>query len=243
MFRIAPFIVFVPIAMSLSIIPFATGWAPLDTSVGMLFFLAVPAISVVGILLGGWSSRNTYATIGGLRGAAQMISYELPRSLSVLAVVVLAGSLRPLAVMEAWRWWWLVPVNLIGFVVYVISSIAETNRGPFDIPEAESELVAGYFADYSGIRWAIFMMSEYGGIVSASLFGAAIFLGGWSWLPGPLGVLVFVIETIVLITVFVFAKWTFPRMRADQLMATAWKVLTPMALVQLAIVGVVIAWL
>lgn len=238
-FRLAPFIVFVPVAMALVVVPFASGFAPLDTGVGMLFFLAVPGLAAIGILVAGWSSRNTYATLGGVRGAAQMISYELPRTLSVLSVVLLAGSMRPLDVMAEWRWWW-IPVNAIGFLVYFIASIAEVNRGPFDIPEAESELVAGYFADYSGIRWAIFMMSEYGGVVAASLFGAAVFLGGWSWLPGSLGILLFVAETVVLITAMMWAKWTFPRMRADQLMATAWKVLTPMALVQIAIVGVVV---
>jgi len=243
LFRIAPFIVFVPIAMSLVIIPYAPGFAPLDTSVGMLFFLAVPGMAVIGILMAGWSSRNTYATIGGLRGAAQMISYELPRSLSVLALVMLAGSLRPLDVMTEWRFWWILPLNIVGFLVYFIASIAEVNRGPFDIPEAESELVAGYFADYSGIRWAIFMMSEYGGVVAASLFGAAFFLGGWTVLPGVFGVLLFVAETILLITAMMWVKWTFPRMRADQLMNTAWKVLTPMALAQVLVVGVVIAWL
>lgn len=241
-FRLAPFLVFVPIAAALVVIPFGRGFAPLDTGIGMLFFLAVPGMAVIGILLAGWSSRNTYATLGGLRGAAQMVSYELPRTLSVLAIVVLAGSMRPLDVMAAWRVWWL-PINAIGFLVYFIASVAEVNRGPFDIPEAESELVAGYFADYSGIRWAIFMMSEYGGVVAASLFGAAVFLGGWSWLPGVFGVLVFVAETLFLMTAMVWVKWTFPRMRADQLMATAWKVLTPMALVQLAIAGLVTIWL
>ncbi len=241
-FRLAPFIVFVPTAMSLSVIPFAAGFAPLDSSVGMLFFLAVPSLSVIGVLLGGWSSRNTYATLGALRAAAQMISYELPRTLSVLCVVVLAGSIRPLDVMEAWRPWWVL-ATAIGFLVYFISSIAEVNRGPFDIPEAESELVAGYFADYSGIRWAIFMMSEYGAVVAASLFGAAVFLGGWRWLPGVWGIAVFVLLTLLLITAMVWVKWTYPRMRADQLMVTAWKVLTPMALVQLVIVGVIVPWL
>ncbi|MDO9108574.1 MAG: NADH-quinone oxidoreductase subunit NuoH [Coriobacteriia bacterium] len=243
LFRIAPFLVFAPIALSLVVIPYGPGFAPLDTSVGMLFFLAVPGMAVIGILVAGWSSRNTYATIGGLRGAAQMISYELPRSLSVLALVMLAGSMRPLDVMAQWRIWWILPLNLVGFLVYFIASIAEVNRGPFDIPEAESELVAGYFADYSGIRWAIFMMSEYGGVVAASLFGAAFFLGGWTVLPGVFGVLLFVLETLLIITAMIWVKWTFPRMRSDQLMNTAWKVLTPMALVQVLVVGVVIAWL
>ena len=241
-FRIAPLLVFIPIAVSLIVIPFAAGWAPLNSAVGVLFFLAIPSVGVLGILLAGWSSRNTYATIGGVRGAAQMISYELPRTLSIISVCVLAGSIAPTAVAGAWRWWW-IPLNLIGLVVYFISSIAELNRGPFDIPEAESELVAGYFADYSGIRWAIFMMAEYGGMVAASFFGAAVFFGGGLGLTGALGVVVMTVIAVVLSVAMIWAKWTFPRMRADQLMSLAWKVLTPLALVQLVIVGVVAPWL
>ncbi len=167
-------------------VPFATGWAPFNIASSALFFLAVPALSVIGILLAGWSSRNTYASIGGIRGAAQMISYELPRTLSVLSLCLLAGSISTVGIRDAWRWWW-IPLTAIGFLVYFIASIAELNRGPFDLPEAESELVAGYFADYSGIRWAIFMMVEYGGMVAASLFGAALFFGGGLGLPGAAG--------------------------------------------------------
>ncbi len=241
-FRIAPLIVFAPIAMSLVVVPYAAGFAPLDTSVGLLFFMAVPAVSVIGVLLAGWSSRNTYATIGGIRAAAQMISYELPRTLSVLPFVLLAGSMRPLDIVEAWQWWW-VPLLAIGFVVYLISSVAELNRGPFDLPEAESELVAGYFADYSGIRWSIFMMAEYGGLVAAAVFGAALFFGPFALLPGAAGVVLFVVLSAILATVMMWAKWTFPRMRPDQLMGIAWKVLTPMALVQLVLVGAVVPWL
>ena len=240
-FRLAPLLVFVPIAASLAVIPFAAGWAPFNIASGVLFFLAVPAISVIGVLLAGWSSRNSYASIGGIRGAAQMISYELPRTLSVLALCLLAGSISTVAVHDAWRWWW-IPLNAIGFLVYFIASIAELNRGPFDLSEAESELVAGYFADYSGIRWAIFMMAEYGGIVAASLFGAALFLGGGLGLPGIFGAVVFVLLGGVLATIMLWVKWTFPRMRPDQLMSLAWKVLTPMALVQLVLVGLVIPW-
>ncbi len=241
-FRIAPLIVFAPIAMSFAVIPYAAGFVPLNTSVGLLFFMALPAISVIGVLLAGWSSRNTYATIGGLRAAAQMISYELPRTLSILPLVLLASSMRPLEVMDAWRWWW-IPLTAIGFVVYLISSIAEVNRGPFDLPEAESELVAGYFADYSGIRWAIFMMSEYGGMVVAALFAAAFFFGGYLGLPGILGPIALILKATLLVVLMIWIKWTFPRMRPDQLMSLAWKVLTPMALVQLVIVGAVIPWL
>ena len=160
-FRYAPMAVFAPIAMSVAVIPFWAGWAPLDSTVGMVFYLAFPSIGVLGILLSAWSSHNTLATIGGMRAAAQMVSYEVPRSLAVLSVIVLAGSLQPTEVMDAWQWWW-IPLTFVGFVVYFIASIAEMNRGPFDLPEAESELVAGYFSDYSGFRWAIFMMGEYG---------------------------------------------------------------------------------
>jgi NADH-quinone oxidoreductase subunit H len=242
-FRMAPLLVFAPTAIALVLIPLVTGWAPLDSTVGVLLFLAVPSISVLGVLLGGWSSANTYATIGGIRGAAQMVSYEIPRTLSVLALVVVAGSMRPSVVMGAWRWWW-IPLFAVGFVIYLISSIAEMNRGPFDLAEAESELVAGYFADYTGIRWAIFMMSEYGAMLGASLFGAAVFLGGTNGLPGALGALVLLAKAIALITVIAWIKWTFPRFRADQLMRVAWKVLTPMALVQLLVAGAVaVIWL
>ncbi len=239
-FRAMPFLVFVPVASALVVIPYAAGWAPFDISTGAVFFLAVPGLSVLGILLAGWSSHNTYASIGGVRAAAQMVSYELPRTLSVLALCVLAGSLSTGAIRAEWRWWW-IPVTALGFLVYFISSIAEVNRGPFDLAEAESELVAGYFADYSGIRWAIFMMAEYGGIVAASLFGAAMFLGGGLGLGGVPGAILFVVLTVAIATAMIWAKWTFPRMRADQLMSFAWKVLTPMALLQLLIVGIALA--
>jgi NADH-quinone oxidoreductase subunit H len=238
----APLLVFAPIAVSFVVIPLATGYSPLDSGVGMLLFLAVPSVSVLGVLLGGWSSGNTYATIGGMRGAAQMVSYEVPRTLSVLSLVVVAGSLRPSVVMAAWRWWW-VPLFVIAFLIYFISSIAEMNRGPFDLPEAESELVAGYFADYTGIRWAIFMMSEYGAMLAASLFGAAVFLGGTNGLPGLVGALLLLAKALVLATVVIWIKWTFPRFRQDQLMAFAWKVLTPLALLQLLVAGLVAIWL
>jgi NADH-quinone oxidoreductase subunit H len=242
LFKSAPFFVFVPIASSLAVIPFAFGWAPFDITTGVLFFLAVPSISVVGILIAGWSSRNTFATIGGIRGAAQMISYELPRTLSVLAICVLAGSISTTTVQEMWRWWWM-PLTLIALVVYFIASIAELNRGPFDLPEAEGEIVAGYFADYSGIRWAIFMMSEYGGVVAASLFGSVLFFGRGLGFDGIPGALLFVGLTFAFATAMIWVKWTLPRMRPDQLMRLAWKVLTPLALVQLLIVGVVAPWL
>jgi NADH-quinone oxidoreductase subunit H len=160
----------------------------------------------------------------------------------VLSLCLLAGSLSTGTIRAEWRWWW-IPLVAVGFIVYFISSIAELNRGPFDLPEAESELVAGYFADYSGIRWAIFMMAEYGGIAAASLFGAATFFGGGLGLPGALGAVVFVVLAATLATAMIWVKWTFPRMRSDQLMSLAWKVLTPMALLQLVMVGVVIPWL
>ena len=242
LFRVAPLVVFTPVALSLAIIPLTRGWAPLDTSVGVLFFLAVPSISVLGILLGGWASGNSYATLGGMRGAAQMVSYEVPRTLAVLSVVVLAGTLRPTLLLGRFQWWWTV-ATFAGFVVYLISSIAEMNRGPFDLAEAESELVAGYFADYSGIRWAVFMMTEYGSVLAASLFGAAMFLGGGWPFGGPLGVVVLLVKAVLIVTLIVWIKWTLPRMRADQLMRLCWTVLTPIALVQLLIVGAVVPWL
>ena len=224
------------------VIPFWYGWAPMDASVGLLFFLAIPSLSVVGILVAGWSSHNTLATLGGLRGAAQMISYELPRTISVLAIVMLAGSMKPSAVLAAWRWWW-IPLLAISMAVFFVASIAELNRGPFDIAEAESELVAGYFSDYSGIRWSIFMMAEYGGLLVTGLFVGAVFLGVPAWLPGPAGLIALIVVACVVAVGMIWVKWTFPRMRQDQLMSLAWKVLTPLALLQLVIVGLVIPWI
>ncbi|MBN1192711.1 MAG: NADH-quinone oxidoreductase subunit NuoH [Coriobacteriia bacterium] len=241
-FKYAPLAVFAPVAMSAAVIPFWAGWAPLDSSVGVLFFLAVPSIGVLGVVLSAWASHNTLSTLGGLRAGAQMVSYEVPRSLSVLSVVVLAGSMRPTEIMDAWQWWW-VPLTFVGFLVYFVASIAEMNRGPFDLPEAESELVAGYFSDYSGFRWAIFMMGEYGAMITASLFGAALFLGGFRWLPGVYGLLVYVAVASVLITAVMWVKWTFPRLRQDQLMSFCWTLLTPLALIQLVLAGVVALWL
>ena len=241
-FMYAPLLVFAPIAMAIAVIPFWAGWAPLDSAVGVLFFLAVPSIGVLGILLSAWSSHNTLSTLGGVRAAAQMVSYEVPRSLAVLSVVVLAGSMRPTEVMGAWQWWW-VPLTLLGFVVYFVASIAEMNRGPFDIPEAESELVAGYFADYSGMRWAFFMMAEYGAMIAASLFGAALFLGGFVWLPGLAGLAVYIGLAALIMTAVMWVKWTFPRLRQDHLMTFCWTVLTPVALVQLVVAGGVSLWL
>jgi len=239
-FRLAPLLVFVPAAASLSVIPLARGWAPFNIATGALFFLAVPAISVIGVLLAGWSSRNTFASIGGIRGASQMISYELPRTLSVLSLCVLTGSVSAVTIHDSFRWWW-IPLNAMGFLVYFIASIAELNRGPFDLPEAESELVAGYFADYSGIRWAVFMMVEYGGLVAAAFFGAAVFFGGGLGIGGPVGALIFVGIAVMIVVTMMWVKWTYPRMRPDQLMNLAWKVLTPMALVQLLLAGIVTA--
>jgi len=242
LFRYAPLAVFAPIAMSLAVIPFWAGWAPLDSAAGVLFFLAVPSISVLGILFSAWGSHNTLATLGGVRAAAQMVSYEVPRALAVLSVVVLGGSLQPSELMDAWRWWW-IPVTLLGFGVYFIASIAEMNRGPFDLPEAESELVAGYFADYSGIRWAVFMMAEYGAMIASALFGAALFFGGFMWLPGVAGLAVYIGIAALIITAVMWVKWTFPRLRQDHLMTFCWTVLTPLALAQLVLAGVVALWL
>lgn len=242
LFTWAPLAVFAPVAAAMAVVPFVKGWAPFDTSVGVLFFLAVPSLEVVAILVAAWAQRNTYSALGGLRAASQMIAYEVPRALSVAPLVLLAGSLRPVDVVGSWRWWWL-PLLALGFLVYLIASIAEMNRGPFDLPEAESELVAGYFSDYSGMRWAIFMMAEYGAIITASLFAAATFLGcGWPF-DGALGVVALIAKTALLVTVVMWAKWTLPRVRQDQLLRFCWTVLVPAALVQLAIVGVVLPWL
>lgn len=244
LFRIAPFMVFVPCAAGFAVIPFALGWAPFNIASSALFYLAVPGLSIIGVLVAGWSSRNTFASIGSVRGASQMISYELPRTLSVLSLCVLAGTVSAVGIHDSFRWWW-IPVNAIGFLVFFITSIAEVSSVPFDLPVAESELVAGYYVDYSGIRFSIFAMVEYGGMVSAAVFGTALFFGGGLGIRGPLGALIYAAIAVFLTVTMMWVKWTYPRMRSDQLMNFAWKVLTPMALGQLMLAGVfaaVIPW-
>lgn len=237
-FRLGPLLVAVPAILSLAVIPFGAPLIMRDLNVGVLYFLAVPGVTVVGLLLAGWASYDNYSFLGGLRSSAQFISYEIPRGLAVVTVVMLAGSLSTVDLLEAQS---RVPYILLlplSFFIYSITSLAEVNRVPFDIPEAESELVAGYHTEYSGFRWALFFLAEYAGLFAASAFGALLFLGGGN---GPLlpGVVWLLLKTGALMFVSIWIRFTLPRFRADQLMRLAWKFFLPLSLVNLVIAALV----
>ncbi|GIM45693.1 NADH-quinone oxidoreductase subunit H [Collibacillus ludicampi] len=236
LFAIAPIISYAPAFMVLAVVPFTASHlftAGLD--VGILYYIALSAISVIGIVLGGWASNNKYAIIGALRSAAQMISYEIPLAMSILGVVLMAGSLNIVKIVEAQKnfpyVWYVVP-QILGFIVFLIAATAELSRAPFDLPESESELVSGYFTEYSGFRFAFYMLAEYVYLIAMSGLAAALFFGGWS---GPLlpGWLWYVIKAGAFIFLMFWTRATMPRIRVDQLMSFSWKVLIPLALLNL----------
>ena len=228
-----------------------------DVNVGLLYILAITSLSVYGIVLGGWASNSKYSLLGGLRGAAQLISYELALGLSILGVIAIVGSVRLGDIIEAQQSYWFLILQPIGFIVFVISAFAETNRLPFDIPEAEPEIVAGYHTEYSSMKFAMFFMAEYTHMIVASCMITALFLGGWYPLPfgGWLGVdinthwylppLVFLGKVVFMLFMFIWIRWTLPRFRYDQVMKLGWKVLFPLAILNLVITSILIiaGWL
>jgi NADH-quinone oxidoreductase subunit H len=238
-------VVVVPLAALLDyvVIPFGTTRAgPLifrDLNIGVLYFAATSSLVVVGILMAGWGSNNKYALIGGLRSAAQMVSYEIPIGLALITVAMLAGSLSTVSIVNAQRTVWFGVIQPVAFLIFLISATAEVNRVPFDLVEAESELVAGYFSEYSGMRFALFQLGEYGEMFAMAAMAVTLFLGGWR---GPVlpPVLWFVIKLYALIFVFMWVRWTFPRFRIDQLLNFSWKVLIPVALVNLVVTAYVV---
>lgn len=239
---LAPFFAVVPSVMVFACIPFGNMFGitliPADLNIGILYILAISSVSILGIFMAGWGSNNKYSLLGAMRAAAQMISYEIPLILSIITVVMFAGSLSMQKIVEGQSKLWFVfqPNLAIAFLIYLISSIAETNRVPFDIPEAESELVAGFHTEYSGMKFAMFFLGEYTNLFIVSAIGATLFLGGWQ---GPFlpPVIWFLIKTYGIITVIMWIRWTFARIRVDQLMGFTWKVLTPISFANLAVAG------
>jgi NADH-quinone oxidoreductase subunit H len=203
-----------------------------DVDVGILVVLAASSIGVYGIILGGWSSNSKYSLLGSLRSSAQLISYELALGLAVIAVVLTAGSLSLVRIVEAQRSVWFVLRQPLAFLIFLVAALAETNRAPFDLPEAEQELVAGYQTEYGGFKFAMFYIGEYVAVVTMSALITTLFWGGWH---GPVlpGVLWFVAKTLAFIFVFIWVRATLPRVRHDQLMAFGWKVLVPLGLVNI----------
>jgi NADH-quinone oxidoreductase subunit H len=238
-FIIAPAVIVMVVLMSFTIIPFAPGIEIVDLNIGLLFFLAMSSLGVYSVALAGWASGSKYSLLGGLRASAQMLSYEVFMGLSLMGVVMLAGSFNLRQIVEAQRHLWFVVPQFIGFVVFFIAGIAETHRLPFDLPEAESELVAGYHSEYSGMKFGMFFVGEYLGITLISALTVTLFFGGWM---GPVlpPLLWFMIKTFIFICFFILLRASLPRPRYDQLMSFGWKVMLPLTLANLIVTGAVI---
>ncbi len=240
LFVIAPTIIMLSILMSFAIVPFAPGLVVADLNVGLLFFLAMSSLGAYTIILAGWASNNKYSLLGGVRGAAQMISYEVFMGLSLMGVVIQTGSFNMTDIVNAQKGMWNVVPQIVGFVIFLIAGIAETHRLPFDLPEAESELIAGFHSEYSGMKFGMFFVGEYLGITLVSCMITLLFFGGWlgpSFLPP---IVWFIIKMFVFILFFVLLRAALPRPRYDQLMSYGWKLLLPLALLNVLVTGAVV---
>lgn len=244
---LAPIALVAPIILAFSVIPFGRYMVPLDLDAGILFFFAVGASSEVAVFMAGWSSRNKYSLVGAMRAIAQMISYELPLVLSSIAVIMVTGSLSLVRIVEAqtgyWgiipNWHFFTPWGFAGFIIFLIAATAESNRSPFDLPEAESEIIAGHLTEYSGFKYAVFFMGEYFGMMAVSGLAITLFFGGWhaplpflGWVPSFFW---FFLKLVPFLIFFIWIRGTLPRLRADQLMDFAWKLLLPMALLNIPV--------
>ncbi|MGD0212350.1 MAG: NADH-quinone oxidoreductase subunit NuoH [Terriglobales bacterium] len=262
----APIIAVVFAITSVAVIPFGN-WVNLgpystylqitDMNIGLLVILGITSMGVYGIALAGWSSNNKYSLLGGLRASAQMVSYEVSLGLSLVGVVIMAGSLSLRTIVEAQQgtFWYIIPRwnifhgQTLAFFIYLISAYAETNRTPFDLPEAESELVAGYHTEYSSMKFAMFFMAEYANMVTVCCLATLMFLGGWNGpifgphlLQGILPVFWFCLKGFFFLFLYIWVRWTLPRFRYDQLMAFGWRVLLPLAVANIVYTALVVAW-
>jgi NADH-quinone oxidoreductase subunit H len=238
-FILAPAVVMATTLLSFAVVPFTPLINVADMNVGLLFFLAMSSMSVYSVMLGGWASNNKYSLLGGLRAAAQMLSYEVFMGLSLMGVVLLAGSLNLREIVEAQRGLWFFIPQLPGLILFLIAGLAETHRLPFDLPEAESELVAGYHSEYSGMKFGMFFVGEYLGVTLFSAMIVTLFFGGWL---GPVlpPLVWFMLKMFVFISLFILLRAALPRPRYDQLMGYAWKIMLPLALLNLLVTGAVL---
>ncbi|MDE6074528.1 MAG: NADH-quinone oxidoreductase subunit NuoH [Muribaculaceae bacterium] len=258
LFALAPYLVIIASMLSFAVLPWGNGLQIIDFNIGIFFLIAVSSIGVLGILLAGWSSNNKFTLIGALRSGAQMVSYELSIGLSVLTMVVFAGSMSVGDIVQAQNHLWFIFSGhipaIIAFIIYLIAGTAETNRGPFDLPEAESELTAGYHTEYSGIHFGFFYLAEYLNLFIVSGTASLLFLGGWMpfHIPGwesfnhimdfiP-GVIWFIGKAVLLSFVIIWFKWTYPRLRIDQLLSLEWKYLLPINLFNLVLMVLIVVY-
>ncbi len=245
----APLVLVIPVFLALAVLPVGRNMVAADFDAGLLFFFAIGAATELSVFMAGWSSRNKYALLGAMRAMAQMISYEVPLVLSAVTVVMISGSLSTVGIVEAqagysgWipRWYVFTPWGFAGLALFLVAATAESNRSPFDLPEGESEIIAGYYIEYSGFKFALFFLGEYIGMFAASGLAITLFLGGWHaplpFLQGVPSYVWFFGKLLALIGLFIWARGTLPRLRVDQLMGFAWKFMLPMALVNILAAG------
>ncbi len=238
-FVIAPVVVVVTTLLAFAVVPIAPGIGVVDLNIGLLFFLAMSSLGVYSIVLGGWASNDKYSLLGGFRAAAQMLSYEVFMGLALMGVVMLAGTFDLRQIVLAQEHLWFCVPQILGLVTFAVAGIAETRRLPFDLPEAESELVAGFHTEYSGMKFGLFYIGEYIGVVLVSAMIVTLFFGGWL---GPLlpPLLWFLIKTAIVVALFVLLRASLPRPRFDQLMAYGWKVMLPLTLINLVATGAIV---
>jgi NADH-quinone oxidoreductase subunit H len=255
LFRIAPMIAIITAVASLAIIPFGNiqhifgrpvGLYGIDVSVGFLYVFAFGGIAFYGILLGGWASGSKYSFLGAMRGAAQLISYEVSQGLALLGVVITAGTLSLTGIVHAQVGMWYVIPQIVGFLIFMVASFAETNRPPFDLIEADAELVQGYFTEYGGTPFVAFLFAEYTNMIVVSGIAATVFLGGWlipgnPHVPGWVDPLVVIVKMLLVFTFFIWVRATLPRLRYDQLMSFGWKILLPLATLNVLVTAIVVA--
>jgi NADH-quinone oxidoreductase subunit H len=230
------------VLMGFAVVPFGPELWVVDLNIGLLFFLAMISTGAYSVVLGGWASNSKYSLLGGLRSAAQVITYEVFLGLSLLGVVAMAGTFNLREIVEAQRGLWNVVPQFLGFFIFFLADLAETHRLPFDLPEAEAELVAGFHTEYSGMKFGMFFVGEYMGIVLVSAMTTVLFFGGWlgpQWLPGWVW---FALKTFAFIILFILLRASVPRPRFDQLIAYGWKLLLPLALLNLIVTGGIVLW-
>lgn len=256
LYNLAPFIVMIVVFLTISVIPFAPGLATFDFDIGVFFVTSVSSVGVIGVLLAGWSSNNKYSLIGAMRSGAQIVSYELSVGLSLVVMIILAGTMQISGIIEGQRDLWFIFKGhipaFIAFIIFVLAGTAETNRGPFDLAEAESELTAGFHTEYSGIKFAFFFLAEYMNMFIVAAMATIIFLGGWmplhfgnfeafntvmDFIPG---IVWFFLKVFAVIFLMMWFKWTFPRLRVDQILNLEWKYLLPLNLMNIILMTIVV---
>jgi NADH-quinone oxidoreductase subunit H len=249
MYRLAPWLSMITAMAVFAVIPFSESeaglWSIGDVNAGILFIFALTSLGIYGISLAGWSSGSKYPLLGSVRSTAQMISYELAMTLSVVGVLILAGTTSLVGIVHAQKSLWFVVPQLAGFLIYIVTAVAETNRAPFDLVEAETELVGGFHTEYSGLRFGLFFIAEYLNMITVACIATLLFFGGWNPLFGLAvvpGIVWFVLKAGLVIFIYIWLRATLPRLRYDRLMAFGWKVLLPLATLNLMVTAAIVAW-